>query len=78
MTAREIFQGTLAVIIIGSCIFYFFAITLNLFENIDVDGVRQVLPIFNTTFSLLVGFYFGSAQSSKVKDETIKELTKTP
>jgi len=47
-----------------------------MFPNIDVDGVRQVLPIFNTTFSLLIGYYWGSSASNKVKDATINSLSK--
>lgn len=76
MKFREIFQAFLGGTIIFMCIFYFYTITLGWFPNIDVDGVRQVLPIFNTTFSLLVGFYFGSSSSNKAKDETISTLTK--
>lgn len=72
---RELFQAFLATFIIGACISYFFIITLRLFPDIDTDGVRQVLPIFNTTFSLMVGFYFGSTVTSRAKDETIKSLT---
>lgn len=76
MRFRDYFQAFLGGSIIFCCIFYFFVITLGLFPNIDVEGVRQILPIFNTTFSLLVGFYFGSSSSNKTKDETISTLTK--
>lgn len=72
---RDYFQMFLGASIIYACLFYFFAITLKFFPNIDVEGVRQVLPIFNTTFSMLVGYYFGSSAANKAKDETINALT---
>lgn len=78
MRFRDYFQAFLGTVIIFACLYYFFVITLGFYPNIDTEGVRQILPIFNTTFSLLVGFYFGSAQSSKVKDETINTLTTKP
>lgn len=77
MTFKDYFQSFLGASIIYGCMFYFFAITLNFFPDIDVEGVRQVLPIFNTTFSMLVGYYFGSSAANKAKDETIKALTNT-
>ncbi len=72
---NELFKSFLAMTIIYACIFYFFAITLKLFPDIDVDGVRQVLPIFNSTFSMMVGYYFGSSASNKNKDAIINALT---
>lgn len=72
---KNAFQSFLGASVIFACMFYFFAITLKIFPDIDVDGVRQVLPIFNTTFSMLIGYYFGSSATNKAKDETINALT---
>lgn len=74
---REIFQSFLAATIVIFCLAYFFVYTFKLLP-VDKDAASQVMSILNTTFALLVGFYFGSAMTSKVKDETIGSLTNAP
>lgn len=71
----ELFKSFLAASIIYACLAFFFAITLNFFPNVNKEVVGQVLPIFNSTFSMMVGYYFGSSATNKAKDAIINSLT---
>lgn len=77
MKFREIIQAFIGVFITVSSIGYLIAISFDVIPHND-QNISAILPIFNTILATAVGFYLGGSLSSKAKDETINELTKTP
>lgn len=72
-------QNTIALMIVLAFILNISYIIYRSCNGIDTDQISlTALTSLSTLCGIVINYYFGSSESSRTKDETIKELKNTP
>ena len=72
-------QNTIALMIVGAFLIDISYIIYRSCNGIETDQISlTALTSLSTLCGVVINYYFGSSESSRMKDETIKELKNMP
>lgn len=74
---KEIFQNSLALILVGIAAGYLFYIT-TIPKELRSEDVGEIKVAMITTLALVANFFFGSSKGSQRNAETIRDMVKPP